>query len=159
MGTHGPLPFPAKEHELVMSCRITWELVTPDSSSGQGFHGSFLPPMAVIGRNYVTPHPTMSTSTGRGAMAVQAPHLFADATSGPRNLLHHDTVLGYGLAASTATTCHHHHHHHDFANAQTKRKARNKEHLRDFSFYFRTSKYYNPTTPFVYYKRGGRDPR
>jgi hypothetical protein len=43
----------------------------------------------------------MSTSTGRGATAVQAPQLFADAASGPRNLLHHDTVLGYGLAAST----------------------------------------------------------
>jgi hypothetical protein len=47
------------------------------------------------------PHPTMSTSTGRGATAVQAPHLFAGAASGPRNLLHHDTVSGYGLAAST----------------------------------------------------------
>jgi hypothetical protein len=28
-----------------------------------------------------------------------------------------------------------------------------------FSFYFRTSKYYNLTPPFAYYKRGGRDPQ
>jgi hypothetical protein len=30
-GTHRPLPFPAEEHELAMSCKIAWELVTPDS--------------------------------------------------------------------------------------------------------------------------------
>jgi hypothetical protein len=38
---------------------------------------------------------------GRGATAVQAPYLFAGAASGPRNLLHHDTMSRYGLAAST----------------------------------------------------------
>jgi hypothetical protein len=38
---------------------------------------------------------------GRGATVVQALHLFAGAASGPRNLLHHDTVSGYGLAASS----------------------------------------------------------
>jgi hypothetical protein len=43
----------------------------------------------------------MSTSTGQGATAVQALHLFAGATSGPRNLVHHDTMSGYGLAVST----------------------------------------------------------
>jgi hypothetical protein len=43
----------------------------------------------------------MPTSTRRGAMAVQAPHLFASANSGPRNLLHNDTVSRYALAAST----------------------------------------------------------
>jgi hypothetical protein len=43
----------------------------------------------------------MSSSMGRGATAVQAPHLFAGVASGPRNLLHHDIASGYGLAAST----------------------------------------------------------
>jgi hypothetical protein len=47
----------------------------------------------------------------------------------------------------------------DYANARTERKASNREHLRAFSFYFRTSKYCNPTPPFAYYKRGGRDPQ
>jgi hypothetical protein len=37
---------------------------------------------------------------GRGATAVQAPHLFIDVASGPRKLLHHDTASRYGLAAS-----------------------------------------------------------
>jgi hypothetical protein len=45
----------------------------------------------------------------------------------------------------------------DYVNAWIERKASNREHLRAFSFYFRTSKYYNPTPPFAYYKRGGRD--
>jgi hypothetical protein len=39
------------------------------------------------------------------------------------------------------------------------RKARNREHLRAFSFYFRTSKYCSLTPPFACYKRRGRDPR
>jgi hypothetical protein len=100
------------------------------------------------------PHPT--TSTGRGATAVQPPYLFVDAVLGPQNLLHHDTVSGYGLAASSTATplppprrrlCF------------THRKSRNREHLRTFSFYFRTSKCCNPIPPFAYYKRGGRDPR
>jgi hypothetical protein len=43
----------------------------------------------------------MSTSTGQGATAVQAPHLFTDAASRPQNLLHYDNVSGYSLAAST----------------------------------------------------------
>jgi hypothetical protein len=47
----------------------------------------------------------------------------------------------------------------DYANTQTERKASNREHLMAFSFYFRTSKYCNPTPPFAYYKRGGRDPQ
>jgi hypothetical protein len=99
----------------------------------------------------------MSTSTERGAKVVQAPHLFAGTVSGPRNLLHRDTVSGYGFtASSTVMACHHHY---DCANARTERKASNGEHLRIFSFYFRTSRYCNPTPPFAYYKRGGRDPR
>jgi hypothetical protein len=100
----------------------------------------------------------MSTSMGRGATAIQALYLFIAAASGPRNLLHHDTVSEYGLAASSiAMACHHHDD--DYTNARTERKARNREHLRAFSFYFCTSKCYNPTPPFSYYKRGGRDPR
>jgi hypothetical protein len=40
-------------------------------------------------------------------MAVQAPHLFTGVALGPRDLLHHDTVLGYGLVTSSiATACH-----------------------------------------------------
>jgi hypothetical protein len=58
---------------------------------------------------------------------------------------------------STATACHHDND--DCANARIERKARNREHLRAFSFYFRTSRYCNLTPPFVYYKMGGRDPR
>jgi hypothetical protein len=65
-------------------------------------------------------------------------------------------MSGYGRAtSSTATACHHRDD--DCANARTKRKARNREHLRAFSFYFRTFKYCNLTPPFVNYKRGGRD--
>jgi hypothetical protein len=86
------------------------------------------------------------------------PYLFVGAALGPRNLLHHDTMTGYGLAvSSTATACHHCDD--DCANARTKRKARNREHLRAFSFHFHTSKCCNLTPPFAYYKRGGRDPR
>jgi hypothetical protein len=59
---------------------------------------------------------------------------------------------------TTAMACRHHHHH-DCVNPWTERKARNREHLRVFSFYFCTSRYYNPTPPFAYYKKGGRDPR
>jgi hypothetical protein len=51
------------------------------------------------------------------------------------------------------------HHDGDCANTRTERKASNREHLRAFSFYFCTFKYCNPTPPFAYYKRGGRDPR
>jgi hypothetical protein len=51
-----------------------------------------------------------------------------------------------------------HHHDGDCANTRIERKAGNREHLRTFSFYFRTRKYCNPTPPFAYYKRGGRDP-
>jgi hypothetical protein len=58
---------------------------------------------------------------------------------------------------SIATACHHHDN--DCTNAWTERKARNREHLRTFSFYFHISRYCNPTPPFAYYKRGGRDPR
>jgi hypothetical protein len=100
----------------------------------------------------------MSASTGQGATAVQAPHLFAGTTSGPRNLLHHDTMSEYGFTASSTATAHRHHND-DCANARIERKASNREHLRAFSFYFRTSRYYNPTPPFAYYKRGGRDPQ
>jgi hypothetical protein len=108
------------------------------------------------------PHPTMSTSTGRGATVVQAFYLFAGAALGPQNFLHHDTVSRYGIAASnydisTATTCHHDDD--DCVNARIERKASNREHLMAFSFYFRTSRYCNLTPPFAYYKRGGRDPR
>jgi hypothetical protein len=86
------------------------------------------------------------------------PYLFTGAASGPQNLLHHDTVSGYGRAtSSTAMACHHHDD--DCANARTKMKAWNREHLRAFSFYFHTSKCCNPTPPFAYYKRKGRDPR
>jgi hypothetical protein len=120
----------------------------------------FLAPTTVIG-SYATPHPTMSTSTGRGAMAVHLgpPPAFSPAQlQGHEIFFYHDTMSGYGLAASsTATACHHHHDY--YANTRTERKARNREHLRAFSFYFRTSKCCNPTPPFAYYKRGGRDPR
>jgi hypothetical protein len=48
----------------------------------------------------------MSTSTGQGATVVQAPHLFTDTTSEPSNLLHHDTMSGYGFTTSSTTmTC------------------------------------------------------
>jgi hypothetical protein len=43
----------------------------------------------------------MFTSTGWGATAVQAPHLFTGAALGPWNLLHHDSMSGYGLVTST----------------------------------------------------------
>jgi hypothetical protein len=36
-----------------------------------------------------------------GSNGRPGPHLFVGAASGPRNLLHHDTASGYGLAAST----------------------------------------------------------
>jgi hypothetical protein len=118
----------------------------------------FLAPTAVTGRSYATPHPIMSISTGQGATDIQAPYLFTGAASGPQNLLHHDTVSGYGLAMSfTATTCHHHDD--NCTNARTERKARNREHVGTFFFYFRTSKCCNSTPPFAYYKREGRDPR
>jgi hypothetical protein len=38
---------------------------------------------------------------GTGSNSHPDPHLFIGAASGPHNLLHHDTVSGYGLAAST----------------------------------------------------------
>jgi hypothetical protein len=72
------------------------------------------------------------------------PHLFAGAASGPRNLYHHDTMSGYGFITST-TAMAGHHHDDDYANARTKRKASNRNHLRAFSFYFRTSRYCNLT--------------
>jgi hypothetical protein len=116
------------------------------------------PPTAVTGRSYATLHPTMSASIGRGATAIQAPHLFVDTVSWLRNLLRHDNVSGYGFTtSSTATT--YHHYDDDCANERTERKASNMEHLMAFSFYFCASRYYNPTPPFAYYKRGGRDPR
>jgi hypothetical protein len=93
-----------------------------------------------------------------GSNGHPGPYLFASTASGPQNLLHHDTVLGCGLAASSiATACPHDDN--NYANARTERKTRNREHLRAFSFHFCTSKCCNPTRPFAYYKRGGRDPR
>jgi protein-tyrosine phosphatase len=67
-------------------------------------------------------------------------------------------VLGYGRTTSSTATAWHHCND-GCAKARTKRKARNREHLRAFSFYFCTSKHCNLTPPFAYYKRGGRDPR
>jgi hypothetical protein len=46
------------------------------------------------------PHPYHLNGTGSNSRSGP-PYLFADAVSGPRNLLHHDTV------SSTATPCHH----------------------------------------------------
>jgi hypothetical protein len=63
------------------------------------------------------------------------PHLFTDAASGPRNPLHHDTMSGYGLTASS-TAMAHHHHDNDCTKARAKRKARNREHIKAFSFHF-----------------------
>jgi hypothetical protein len=77
----------------------------------------------------------MSTSTGRGATVAQAPHLFVSIDSGPQNLLHHDIVSGYGFAASSTATARHHHNY-DCENAQTERKAINREHLRVFLFLY-----------------------
>jgi hypothetical protein len=75
-----------------------------------------------------------------GSNGHPGPYLFADVALGPRSI---------------ATACHHHDD--DYMNARTERKARNRKHLRAFSFYFHTSRYCNPTPPFAYYKRGGRD--
>jgi hypothetical protein len=100
----------------------------------------------------------MSASIGRRATADQAHHLFVGVALGPQNLLHHDTVLGYGFTTSSTPTAGHSHDD-DCAKARTKRKASNREHLRAFPFYFRTSEYCNSTPPIAYYKRGGRDPR
>jgi hypothetical protein len=72
---------------------------------------------------------------------------------------HHVRVWPRRVNYDTSTTTSCHHHDDDCVNAQTERKANNREHLRAFSFYFRTSRYYKPTPPFAYYKRGGRDPR
>jgi hypothetical protein len=80
-------------------------------------------------------------------------HLFVGAALGPQNLLHHDTVSGYGLiASSTAMACHND----DCANAQKLGIGSTLGHLLSI---FHTSKCCNPTPPFAYYKRGGRDPR
>jgi hypothetical protein len=38
---------------------------------------------------------------GTGSNGRPGPHLFTGAASGPRNLLHRDTMSGYGLVAST----------------------------------------------------------
>jgi hypothetical protein len=52
-----------------------------------------------------------------GSNGRPGPHLFTGTDLGPRNLLHHDTMSGYGHAAS-ATAMAGHHHGDDYANAQ-----------------------------------------
>jgi hypothetical protein len=122
----------------------------------------FLAPTAATRISYATPHPTMSTSMGWGATAIHAPHLFVGAASGPRNLLHHDTMLGYGLTASTVI------HLQPQQTTTTTTTVRMNElrgklaiesTLGSFLSIFRTSRYCHSTPPFAYYKKGGRDPR
>jgi hypothetical protein len=105
---------------------------------------------------YATPYHVRLN--GAGSNGHLGPHLFANVASGPRKLLHLDTMLGYGFTASSiAMTCCYRND--DCANARIERKTSNREHLWAFSFYFRTSRYCNMIPPFAYYKRGGRDPK
>jgi hypothetical protein len=117
--------------------------------------------MVVIGRSYATPHPTMSTTMERGATAIQAPTFLPTQLQGPRNLLHHDTTSGYGLAVSTVIYVQPRH---ATTTTTTVRMHELREKLGLGSilgpfFYFYTSRYCNSIPPFAYYKKGGRDPR
>jgi hypothetical protein len=156
-----PYLFPAKEQELAASCRIAWELVTPDSWSGQGFHGSSSPPRSNREKlRYAAPYHVHLNGTGSNGRLGPPPFRRRSfRTTKSSSSWHHVRVWPrrVNCDTSTATACHHYDD--DCTNARTKRKGNNREHLRAFSFYFRTFRYCNPTPPFAYYKRGGRDPQ
>jgi hypothetical protein len=117
-----------------------------------------LDPTTVTGRSYATLHPTISASTGLGAMVVQAPTFSSAQLQGHEIFLIMTPCQGLASprhpqlwhANTTTTTMRTHEQRGKLAIGST---------LEPFSFCFCTFRYCNPIPPFAYYKRGGRDPQ
>jgi hypothetical protein len=98
---------------------------------------------------------------GMGSNDRPGPYLFTGVALGPRSLLHHDTMLGYGLTASTVIHLQPRHSTTTTTIVQMH-ELRGKlgigSTLGPFLSIFVHSDNVTRPLPFAYYKRGGKDP-